>query len=637
MVQQIQKQFDKAGRACRTLIFFALFYLYFWLEIEPKFIFLNAGQITDLPVFYMGWDFFRPYLLYPGGITEYFAGFIVQFFYYSWTGALILTMTAWLLCLCTDKILKALNAPTLTFLRFVPPIMIMMIYSQYMHFIVPIVAIMITLIFVNIHIKFARNTNQVGPVLLVESLILYYICGGAFLLFALLCAIYEFLYKQRWRAGCLCLVFGLVIPYVIGVAIFNVSIIDAFSNSLPVSWRIQTLKYRHRYGSLNMIEALYVLYIFLPIAAILISIWQLFSNNLILSFSKKNTKEQPRQSALKRISSRYKNSPVTKGLVGSFVLLIITVLAAYSFKDDRRKAFFETDYYLYHKNWPKVLSAARRYPNDPSLVHAADQALYYSGRLGYDLFKVHLNRQNINALLLTDDQFEKCFWNKGNISIETGMINRAVHQFTCALEFNGRQPAVLKKLAYSYMIKGNLDSARIFLNVLSKSIFHSCWAKDYLDRIDSDPTLSKDKEIQRLRSLIVQEDIAFKASSSFYKTLRDDVTKDRKNQMVFEYLLTLSLLDKQLDQFVQTFSHFNEYDYPEIPTIFEEAVLLYEHTTEDKIDLKGRSVSESTQKRFDEFLKAREKYPGNEKADMDKLRKNFSESYFLYFTYKKRR
>ena len=107
--------------------------------------------------------------------------------------------------------------------------------------------------------------------------------------------------------------------------------------------------------------------------------------------------------------------------------------------------------------------------------------------------------------------------------------------------------------------------------------------------------------------------------------------------MVFEYLLTLSLLDKQLDQFVQSFSHFNEYDYPEIPTIFEEAILLYEHTTKNKIDLKDRSVSERTQKRFDEFLKAKEKYPGNKKADMDELRKDFSESYFLYYTSKTRR
>lgn len=635
MLKKNQKPFDKSGRTFRSLIFFVLFYLYFWLEVESKLILLNAGRITDLPVFYIGWDFFQPYLLYPGGITEYIAGFAVQFFYYSWTGALVLTVIAWLLCLCTDKILKALKAPDLDFLRFVPPLLILIIYSQYMHYIIPLVALMVTLLSVNIYIKFTKNTSQGICVLLAESLILYYICGGAFLVFVLFCAIYEFFYKQRWWFGLLFLASGLVIPYVIGVAILNVSIIDAFSNLLPVSWRIQVLGLRH--GEIDMIEALYVLYIFLPLTALLISLWRLFIKRLIHSFYIKSDKEPSHQSFLKRIISQYKHSRVKSGFVSLFLLLIITFISAYSFKDDRRKALFEADYYLHHKNWPKVLSASSRYPDDPSLVHAADQALYHWGRLGYDLFKVHLNRQNIGSLLLTDEMFQEHFWMKGNISLEIGLINRAVHFFTCALEFNGRQPDILKKLAYLYMIKEDLTSAKIFLNVLRKSIFHSGWAKEYLERIDSDPTLSKDKEIQRFRSLIMQEDIAFKVNDSFYRTLKNDVMKNRKNRMVFEYLVILSLLDKQLDEFVENFSSFNEYDYPKIPPIIEEGILLYEHTTKNKMDLNGHSVSEDTQKRFEKFLKAREKHPGNQKADMDELRKDFGESYLLYYISKTRR
>jgi hypothetical protein len=98
------------GRAARTLLFFILFYLYLWLEVvDLRLIYHGGGMITNFPVFYRGWTFFRPFLSYPGGPVEYVCAFLSQLLYIGWAGAIVVTAQAWLICLCTGYILKAIS------------------------------------------------------------------------------------------------------------------------------------------------------------------------------------------------------------------------------------------------------------------------------------------------------------------------------------------------------------------------------------------------------------------------------------------------------------------------------------------------------------------------------------------------
>jgi hypothetical protein len=85
MLKLTQKPYDQInGRTIRTLLFFIAFYLYIWLEVKPYLLFYVIGQYSGFPVFYIGWDFFRKFTLYPGGLIEYFGSFLAQFFYFNW-------------------------------------------------------------------------------------------------------------------------------------------------------------------------------------------------------------------------------------------------------------------------------------------------------------------------------------------------------------------------------------------------------------------------------------------------------------------------------------------------------------------------------------------------------------------------
>ena len=69
------------GGPIRSFIFFILFYLYLWLDVDPRLIYHGGGVIEDFPVFFRGWAFFQEFISYPGGPVEYLSAFLFQFFY----------------------------------------------------------------------------------------------------------------------------------------------------------------------------------------------------------------------------------------------------------------------------------------------------------------------------------------------------------------------------------------------------------------------------------------------------------------------------------------------------------------------------------------------------------------------------
>ncbi len=251
------------GEPIRSLVFFILFYLYLWLDVDLRFIYHGAGVITNFPAFFRGWEFFQGFISYPGGPVEYLSAFLSQFFYYSWAGALVVTLQAWLICVCTDNILKAVNAHNLRCVRFIGPILLLVTYTQYTYHFVTTVALLAALFFVCLYIKITTKSKLFGLVVfLILSVILYTIAGGAYLLFAVLCAIYELLFKRRWQMGLVYLLSAPVIPYVEGVLVLGVSIINAFTDLLPFSWKI--LSYP---DSKRMVIIVYILYLLLPLTA----------------------------------------------------------------------------------------------------------------------------------------------------------------------------------------------------------------------------------------------------------------------------------------------------------------------------------------------------------------------------------
>lgn len=618
-------------------VFFILFYLYLWLVIEPNLIYHCAGEISNFPVFYKGWHFFNELVRQPGELVGYQSAFFSQLFYISWAGALVLTLHALAIYLCTLCILKSVKAVQLYAVGFLGPILLIVTYNKYIYYFDTAMAFLAALFFCCIYIKAAfKNKLSAVSLFLVLSVFLYIVAAGAFLLFAFVCGVYEIFFRRYWLAGILCFVSAAVIPYCLGVFVYGTSLIDAYCELLPISWKIISFPDRK-----IAIEAVYALYLFLPLFLIILGVWNLVfcRRNLDLCGRGNNYLEQSGTDKKDR-KQKLKRKPQSKdenyfrrfrlGYIVEFLLiLIIAVVVVFYSYDYKRKALFEVDYYASRGKWRKVLEAAQRYPNSVYVNHYNYRALYHLGRLPYEMFRYP---QNVRSLFLSsqEDVFEH--WKRFGTYFDLGFVNHCECALVESLEIYGEHPEILKRLAMIRMAKGDIGTARVYLGALSKMLFYSDWAENYLKLLDSEPNLSSDKEIQRLRTLMPERD---KGAIHFpvEEILTELLEKDRKNRMAFEYLMALYMLTNNLEKFVDNIGRLNDFNHPEIPRYYEEALLTYMYTHKKRVKGLGYEISSQSQNRFNRFLLTADKYGTNEKAAFAELAQKFGDTYFFYYVY----
>ena len=620
------------GWLLQSLLFFTFFYLYLWLYVDLKLIYHGAGIIMNFPVFYKGWSFFLPFLSYPGGPVEYLSAFLSQLFYYSWAGALVITVQAWLMCLCLDYLLKAANSLRSHLICFTLPILLLVLYTQYTYHFVTTIAFLTALLTVCLYLKITLSRDKVFSCVIVYlfmSVIIYYLAGGAFLLFAVICAIYELIIRSRWKLSLFYLLSAGAIPYVLGVLIFGFSIIDAFSNLLPFSWKILNYEARKR-----LVVIVYVLYLLPPLILLVFGLWRALGKRLHFAqnrpgrkSAKKHRNKFPNLPA--KIFSWYSGSPKLKCVVELLLLFAIAGGTVFYSRNDNLRTRFKVDYYAFHKMWPELLISAQRYPTDPFIAHAVNRALYHRGRLGYDMF---CWPQNPDYLFLSDKKYKWMYWQIFDVFLDIGVVNIAENALTECLEGLGDRPMVLKRLALINMVKGNLGSAKIYLGALSKTLFNADWAKHYLDLLETDPDLSTDKYIQHLRSLCLDKDCPMYALLK-EKTLSWLLERNSQNRMAFEYLMAWYMLNKQLSKLVQNCARLQDFDYRQLPTHYEEAALIYLYGTGKPLHLNGYLSSPQKRRQIEDFTRLLSSYGGNKQAASKELSKKFRNTYFFYYIY----
>ena len=140
-----------------------------------------------------------------------------------------------------------------------------------------------------------------------------------------------------------------------------------------------------------------------------------------------------------------------------------------------------------------------------------------------------------------------------------------------------------------------------------------------------------ERQTQFLRSVLLTENLA---NINEETMLLELLKKNRYNQMAFEFLMARYLMERNVEKIVENLDHFRDFGYREIPTLYEEAILLYENKTEEKVDLRGRHIRPETIERFRKFtevissstLQARE-FAATE------FTREFGRSYFFYYVF----
>lgn len=609
-----------SGHIVQDLPFFTLFYLYLWLVVEPHLIFHGSDRITNFPSFYRTWDFLASHVSRPGGLVEYLSAFLSQLFYFSWLGAIVITMQAWAFRLSVACLLRAMHLKRLHVIAYVPAVLLLVMYGQYTYFLPTTMALLCAWALGCVYLRLAVKRTPVMAVTCFVglSLVCYYAAGAAVLLFALTCAIPEFLLSGRRRLAVLYALVAGALPYVFGVKIFGADFGNAYSDLLPVSWKLLHFAARRR-----GVETVYILYLLAPGIAILGGIVSALSTR---ERRVGKVKDVRKAKAARTIPSRCAESPIWRWTAQTIALVAVSTIVAYGSFDKAQKTHFAVDYYAYHEMWPEVLIEGRKGRDDPFVMHAVNRALCRTGQLGNNMFAWP---QKPSYLFLTGTDYQWVYWQNFAVHLELGFINFAENALMECLAAMGDRPMILQQLAIINMAKGNRDTARIYLHTLDATLFHRGWARHYLRLLERDPALETDEDVQRLRSVAMEED---------YPTLglsREDMLsylleKNGGNRMAFEYLMAWHLTNRQLTRFAKHLERLHDLGYQTLPRHYEEAILVYTATARTTIQLRGYEPKQEVRRRIERFLTTLQNHGGDKQAAFPELARDHGDTYAFY-------
>jgi hypothetical protein len=595
---------DKFQRLTVNAIFFTGIYLYIWLVIDPRLIFHGGGIIREFPVFFFDMQFLLSQLVIPGGLSYYLSAFLSQFLYISWAGALVITIIIVCYTLMVDALIKKMNAKNIPWLRFAPAFILIALYSGYSYHFTSSLALLIALfstwMFLSIPIQ---SELRLAIAFTLFSLITYWIAGAAFFVFAISVILYFGTVQRRLPFTLFGLALAIVIPYLTGTLIFEINPADSYRIRTPLYWQEQLFQH----SGLTLASALYLLlpfyFIYLALAARI---------------------KIPFASAIKTLVQKVQPTGWLKALFQIISLSAIGYTTYYVSFNQTIKQTITIDYLAYHKQWHNLLEKASGTINNSYLTAAINRALYHSHKLG-DLMPLW---QEPGDLLLMKSEYATAYWYKFDLYLDLGFINMAQHNLNEALEFYGEQPLLLKRLALVHLIKGNMGTAKIYLNSLSKTLFYCPWAQDYLQAMREDPQLDEHQEISFYRSIALEKDYPFPYSTDHI--FRDLLEKNSQNRMAFEYMMAFSLLHKDFRAIMDNLNYLKNFNYPAVPKLYQQAIVLITSNPENRYPLPEVAISMETIELFQLFFRTINQYREDRQKAIDVLKEKYSNNYFFY-------
>ena len=585
---------------------YALFFLAYCVVIvlwaEPR-----VQHFGRPRAFYFDEGFFRSFLIRPGGLVEYMARGLQQCYQFTWLGAGITTALAGLLALGSWLLLGKLKPGPAGTLCLWPAVGLLAVQQQYAFpwletglGLLGAVWLAVAYAWVPVKRPWLRWLVFLGM-----SWPTYAVLAGAYLVFALYCGLVEVLAWRRYWLALALLGLAALVPAV-GSWYFSVHLSDAYHLLLP-----------------SGLKDFPIVMAALPYAALPLAGLAKAGRFFLYSAPEKPpTKGKTRP----RFNWRRMIEPAL------LALLAVGVVGWGWNPIHQRRARIKC--LSQDRKWDGVLAEARLLPvYDPSMIAHINRALCETGRLPYEMFAY-------------PQKPDYAFWLSANYSedgwsmvpceelFELGQINRAERIGGEALEMNGYLPDVLKRLADVNVLKGEPQTARIFLNILAKTPFQGAWARQRLRALDADPRLPNDPEIQRVRALQVAGDYPFEATTE--DILLQCLRQNQTNRAAFEYLMAYYLLTLNPDSFVHYFRAARNFNYPEIPTHYEEALVLAQRLKGAPLaipDINGKQPRAETIQRFERFNEQVALRGNDLQRAKIELAAEFGSTYWYYFTF----
>jgi hypothetical protein len=327
------------------------------------------------------------------------------------------------------------------------------------------------------------------------------------------------------------------------------------------------------------------------------------------------------------------------------LVLVVATLAAALSPDGAWRRLLRINRLALQEQWPEVLAEGRRLPRReyrPAVSLAVNRALYETGQFPSAMFSYPQHVFGITVGMPTTgaeaDWFfvrrNELFFQRDDELLGLGLVEHAECEAHNALGIFGHHPVILKRLALVNITKGQPEAARVFLGALSRCVGYRGWARDALRRLEADPLWSDDPEMQQVRSMMGTRSPGL-VGQGVEERLDAALRANRRNRMAFEYKMAFYLLTRQLEKFAADLHRLEDFDYGDIPRHYQEAVLIQEAVSGERVDLRGGQIAPEVQEALREFERVRRRFAnqGDARVAREALRRGLGDTYFFYYDF----
>lgn len=243
--------------------------------------------------------------------------------------------------------------------------------------------------------------------------------------------------------------------------------------------------------------------------------------------------------------------------------------------DAQTYELIDNDFWVRTQQWNKIVSHAEKHPaTTPMGVSIVNLALSQQGQLADRLFDFYQNggeglfptySRDMTSPIPTAETFYRL-----------GMVNEALRYCFEAQEAipNFRKSGRLtQRIIDCEIINGHYGVARKLLHLIKNALFYRSWAERRLAMLGNEHAVNADPVYGRLRQYRQKKHDFLFSDQEMDQMLGLLFASNKKNKMAYEYLVCYELLQRDLSRFMEYYPLGRYVDYDHIPRSFQEILV----------------------------------------------------------------
>lgn len=255
----------------------------------------------------------------------------------------------------------------------------------------------------------------------------------------------------------------------------------------------------------------------------------------------------------------------------------VVCVVVFWYKDDHFHRELSMCRSIEQQDWEKVLRTSAKVQDEPTRAICMMQnlALFRLGRQGDEMYRYPNGAKQPDAPFPT-----RMVHTVGRLLyLQYGVPNYCYRWcMEDGVEY-GWTVEKLKLMVKCSLLSGELEAARLYLVMLSKTDFHKDWAARYKEYVHNPQLIGKDKELQTIMHLQRQDNFLTADQSQMEKFLLEHFcTAESDDPLLQEQIMIAAMQTKNMSLFWRQFYHYTEHHLEaRVPRHYQEAACLFGH------------------------------------------------------------